>query len=775
MPPLPKVTLRLPDPVEVALEYTARGWPVFPCRHADEEVLDTNTGEFEVRFKSKSPLTKNGFKDATTSDFTVRDFWRRHPEAMIGIPTGEPIGAFVIDIDVKGDVNGFDWLRQVQAEHGRLPDTLTANTASGGQHLYFRHVEGVRNRGKLGLGVDVRGDGGYVVAPGSVMADGRRYVWIDPDEEIAEAPQWLVDLVVRRDAPAQPTTYTHNPIAAQGDFNAAYVDAAIEDELDRLAGTPKGSRNNQLNDSAFALGTFVGAGALSRADAEQALASVYGQWDGLRLSQGTAKRGLDAGQQHPREVPLADDAEDLSQWLPTRLLARHKPAPLDIQPEPYVPDNDNEDEPTPPPMHPDPFTPDAAGGLLGDIARWVTETAIIPVPELSLSSAIALMSGLFGKKALTPTEAGVNVYITTLMRTAGGKGHPPKAIRRLAGTLGAEGSAAVVNGDHTSYAAIERTLRRSPSTAIVMDEFGLTLQDVNAKHQNSVAASIRKFLLAVYDQANSLFDGRIYASAEAKKDAEPIVGPALTVLGMTTAETLYEGLTEASISDGFLNRFLFVTTSCEDREIRPPKLKRESGVPADLVARLKLAVEQFPVPKSAGNMAAARKWIVSMEGEEEGDAYALWSDIFVWQHDPRWKGDARHLVARSAENTIRLATVRAISRRPGSPFVSRDDILWAWGIVYRSIGIIREGVSKHMSSTPAEALRKAILDHVQASGSGLAHSKLVTKRGVSGANTMQLADAIQWLLDSGQVVDLNNRRKPGAGSKWATPALANAA
>jgi hypothetical protein len=393
------------------------------------------------------------------------------------------------------------------------------------------------------------------------------------------------------------------------------------------------------------------------------------------------------------------------------------------------------------------------------------------VPELSLSSAIALMSGLFGKKALTPTEAGVNVYITTLMRTAGGKGHPPKAIRRLAGTLGAEGTAAVVNGDHTSYAAIERTLRRSPSTAIVMDEFGLTLQDVNAKHQNSVAASIRKFLLAVYDQANSLFDGRIYASAEAKKDAEPIVGPALTVLGMTTAETLYAGLTEASISDGFLNRFLFVTTANEEREIRPPKLNRESGIPAGLVDRLKDAVERFPVPPK-GKLEAARKWVVAMEDGEDGPAYKLWSEIFVWQHDPRWKGDARHLVARSAENTIRLATVRAISRRPSSPFVSRDDILWAWGIVYRSIGIIREGVSRHMSSTPAEALRKAVMEHVGAAKGGkLAYSKLVAKRGVSGANSMQLADALQWLVGSGQLVDLNGRKTPGAGSNFALPTV----
>lgn len=775
MAPLPK--LKPKTPLEVALDYAARDWPVFPCRHADDEVIDTNTGEIEVRAKAKAPLTHNGFKAATADMQAVTAFWSRFPNAMIGIPTGEPIGAFVVDIDVKTDVNGFDWLREMEAKHGRLPETLTANTASGGQHLYFKYVPGVRNRGAMGPGADLRGEGGYVVAPGSVMKDGRRYAWTN-DEEIAEAPQWLLDLVVRKPTPTDtPATY----ITYAGG-NSTYVDAAVDAELSELASTPQGGRNNALNDAAFALGTLVGAGALSRADAESSLHAIYSQWSNIRLSQSTAKRGLDAGQQHPREIPDAydfGDDEDLERWMPRKLLAKHgakakdgpdtKPAAVaSAQPTTALPvaANDNHAEPAPPPMHPEPFTPKAAGGLLGEIAQWVTETAIIPVPELSLSASIALMAGLFGKKALTPTEAGVNIYLTTLMATAGGKGHPPKAIRRLAGQLGAAGEAAVVNGDHTSYAAIERTLRRSPSTAIVMDEFGLTLQDVNAKNRNSVAASIRKFLLAVYDQANSMFDGRIYASAEAKKESEPIDGPALTVLGMTTVSTLYEGLTEASVSDGFLNRFLFVTAGDESRQIRPPKLKRESGIPASLVKDLEIAITKFPTgAASAGR--DNRKWIVPMEGGDHGEAYQLWAQIFLWQHDKYWAGDDRDIIARAAENTIRLATLRAISTNPQSPNVTRDDIYWAWGVVYRSTQIIKEGVKKHLSSSPAEALRKAILEALQAAPDGLAYSKLMSRRGVKGSDTRQFEEAIKWLLQSGQMlVDLNGKPKPGPGCKF---------
>ncbi|PXW52260.1 transposase IS481 family protein, partial [Chelatococcus asaccharovorans] len=261
-----------------------------------------------------------------------------------------------------------------------------------------------------------------------------------------------------------------------------------------------------------------------------------------------------------------------------------------------VAENDNDphaprDLPVLPRMHPAPWTPEAAGGLLGEVATWVTSTAIIPVPELSLAAALALLAGLCGDRVLAPTEAGVNVFMTTLLATAGGKGHPPRAARELGDATGKLG--AVSNGDPTSYAALERILRRRPSTVIVLDEFGLVLQDINARHRSAPAASIRKFLLAIYDQANSRFDGRAYASAETKGDDSPLEGPALTVLGMTTPGTLYEGLSEASITDGFINRFVFFSAG-PAAIVRPPSLERRARPPQQLVDLLKDAIDSLP-------------------------------------------------------------------------------------------------------------------------------------------------------------------------------------
>lgn len=421
-------------------------------------------------------------------------------------------------------------------------------------------------------------------------------------------------------------------------------------------------------------------------------------------------------------------------------------------------DNDNHSVVAPPAMHPDPFSPEAAGGLLAHITEWIADTAILPVRELSLASAIALLAGVFGKHALGPTNSGVNVYMTTLLATAGGKGHPPKAIRSLSDKCGAMG--AVTNGDPTSYAAIERILRKNSSTVITMDEFGITLQDVNAKHKNSVAAGIRKFLLAVYDQSGSVFDGRVYASSETKKDDGPIVGPALTVLGMTTATTLYAGLSADSVSDGFLNRFIFITAGRASGELVPPKLNKDTKPPALLVNALQSAITGFPKARADGP-----KTQIPFQDGEDGEAYRRWGEIFIWQHHASWDETARNINGRAAENSLRLATIRAISRSPSDPVVTVEDVEWGWAIVHRSIQTINEGTDRHMSASPAEALRKAILEVLRTDGP-TAFSTLLRKKGVSGADLREVEGALGWLMQSGEIMDLKFKPKPGPGSKF---------
>lgn len=326
-------------PLDVALSYISKSWPVFPCRSGDEEAVDRvtgqtkydpETGEVEV-LKVKTPITDNGFKAATRFAHIIRRWWQDNPTAMVGVPTGERIGAWVLDIDPRHD--GHNTLVALEQEYEPLPSTLTATTASGGKHYYFRHVQGVRNRGNLGPGIDVRGDGGYVIAPGSVTAAGGKYEW-DNDLSPQPAPQWLLDLVVRRE---QPTT--HQP-SGTAHTNSAYVNAAIDRELADLASTGMGNRNNALNDSSFNLGTFVGANALSESEARALLQDVARGWgrDWARC-QKTIENGLAAGMRAPRDIPRPEQDNtrlvDISRMIENGLRkAKERASAPDTEAEP---------------------------------------------------------------------------------------------------------------------------------------------------------------------------------------------------------------------------------------------------------------------------------------------------------------------------------------------------------------------------------------------------------------------------------------------------------
>ncbi len=297
-----------PSPVtmqEIAVGFAERGWPCFPCRHEPEDVVDPQTGELEER-GAKTPLLSNGVNGALTPPAVVGRAWGRYPNAMIGLPTGKKTGFFALDIDAKpGAANGFDWLSEMEVEHGPMPATARVTTPNGGLHLYFKHEEGVRNRGALGAGVDIRGEGGYVIGAGSAMGDGRRYDWADDTRDIADAPAWLLDLVKPRAEVSSSYLPTH------AGTNNAYVDAAVEQELADLAGAPMGSRNNSLNDSSFALGRWVGGGHVSESDARAWLQDVARGWgrDWTRCCK-TIENGLKAGILDPRHPPEPDFQPD---------------------------------------------------------------------------------------------------------------------------------------------------------------------------------------------------------------------------------------------------------------------------------------------------------------------------------------------------------------------------------------------------------------------------------------------------------------------------------
>ncbi|WP_312405252.1 AAA family ATPase [Rhizobium sp.] len=307
-------------PIDVARSYIAAGIAVFPCRERASEEFDPSTGEVIDRAE-KAPYTSNGLKGATTSARIINIwFGEKYPAAMVGIPTGPALGAWVLDLDRHGDRDGHAWLAEMEEKHGALPPTARATTANGGTHIFFNHVEGVRNRAAIADGVDTRGEGGYIVGPGSVMADGRRYDWIDHDGDglppIADAPEWLIDMVISK-APepvaTKPREYTYQP--EPNGSTERYAAKAFTMELDRLSSAPKGQRGQQLFASACSIGELVAGGYISRSEAEaglldSAISNGLVGTDGERQCRDKIKRGLDKTANSPRQIPERDYDND---------------------------------------------------------------------------------------------------------------------------------------------------------------------------------------------------------------------------------------------------------------------------------------------------------------------------------------------------------------------------------------------------------------------------------------------------------------------------------
>jgi hypothetical protein len=195
--------------------YLGRGGSVIPMEH-----------------RGKRPLIAWLELQSRVATTDEADTWlQRWPNANIGIVTGRISGLVVLDVDaVHG---GAGSLAQLEIEHGPLPRTIESRTGGGGRHLYFSHPgEPVANRVGLRPGIDLRGDGGCVVAPPSVHPNGKRYAWAagcSPDEaSLAPLPHWLLRTLGAKRT-GRPLPYWRNLVRAgveEGERNARLASLA---------------------------------------------------------------------------------------------------------------------------------------------------------------------------------------------------------------------------------------------------------------------------------------------------------------------------------------------------------------------------------------------------------------------------------------------------------------------------------------------------------------------------------------------------------------------
>ena len=271
--------------LEAALAYAARGWPVFPLAPG-----------------GRVPITAHGFKDASVDPERIRAWWTEHPTANVAIRTGK--GSIIaLDVDRHGKGDGEASLADLESQHEKLPKTWESITPRDGRHLYFEAPEfEIKTRTGIRPGIDIKGEGGYVIAPPSVVAGLDQPYQRRNGSATCGLPQWIGDLANAGNKQPSSSKPPSSP-SVHGHGSSRYAETALKLELRNLRQATEGTRNDTLNKAAFNLGQFVGGGHLDRARIESdltAVAAMIGLGEGEAAA--TIRSGIEAGMKEPRTI-----------------------------------------------------------------------------------------------------------------------------------------------------------------------------------------------------------------------------------------------------------------------------------------------------------------------------------------------------------------------------------------------------------------------------------------------------------------------------------------
>ena len=262
--------------LNAAIKYADAGWHIFPV-HCMKDGL-CSCGDKECTNPGKHPRIKNGSIGASNDKATIEQWWSKWPDANIAVRCGPESGIWVIDADLPDgpqSVKGWD-----------IPLTLTQKTGGGGLHYFYSwNGREIRNSTKkVAPGVDIRGINGYVLLPPSNHESGHQYKWLTAHKDLIVAPDWLAEKVCKHLEPEPPRS-THTD-------RTRYGQAALADEMTKLAMASKGARNATLNECAFNLSQLVAGGELDESSVRAALCAGAA---GIGLTSAESVRTIDSG------------------------------------------------------------------------------------------------------------------------------------------------------------------------------------------------------------------------------------------------------------------------------------------------------------------------------------------------------------------------------------------------------------------------------------------------------------------------------------------------
>ena len=686
---------------EIALHYASLGFSVFPCRISTDKSID------------KSPATKNGFKDATTDEDQIKR-WFFDDTYYVAIATGNMSnGLVVFDIDVNKDGDSRtveEKIDIIESEYGLLNRTVEVETKSGGRHLYYfdQNTE-ISSKAKVlekTLNVDIRANGGYVIAP-----DDESYFLYDSEDylldksKIAIIPAWLKTKLSEKQA--TPITQTALISLSDIDLNMFRSALAYIPSDDRDLWIRVGHALKNLN-AVQAQGLFIEWSMMSDKYDPQDTMRVWKSLKPNELTEATvfyiagqygwaSKEDIKVESKTPGKAPKSHVEAREEENRGNICLSRPK-FPEELLKPP---------------------------GLVGDLASYITETSPKEQPILSLAAALTACGTMMGRKVMTESGIRPNIFTLGVAPSGSGKDSARQVIKKLFARAGVPQKASVE--DIASDSSIVEALHACPSQIFLIDEMGRFLNSVKSASKAPHLANIVTVMMKLYSSSGSPFAGKIYADTTKNKIVDC---PNLCLYGTTVPNNLYNSFTTEQVVDGFLSRLLIF-----ESESPNPKLKRKfkaKQIPENLIQEV-IKWEKKPTnynPKgNIDQIERCEPMIVKMTDEAEEMLYDFEEELSEKRNSLSKNQDGEiAILMRTCQQAAQIALIVACGRNSEFPLIETADIEYGIALANHLANHMIYTIGCHVSDTAHEDNIKKVRNFIYDCGSEGATLSQITRK-----------------------------------------------
>lgn len=722
---------------EAALDLVGKqGFSVIPLRRDKKPLLVWQ--EFQTRLPSDEELEEW--------------FLRRWPDANLGIVTGALSGLVVVDADGEA---GLAWIKQ------HLPVTGVYVRTGRGWHAYFRHPGGnVRNRGRIAPEVDIRADGGYVVAPPSLHACGTAYAWLFTpglggwdDLELYRLKEVGVSLagIVRSGAESRVSGGgLSSPLGPP--FDLSGVDTLLNAEpveqgrrnvtLARLAGRwfaqgmdaetcllaalgwnstlPRPLDSKEVRRTVESIrradirhhpertewtgkkaekvaGSCAGSGVSEYSEYGGAVRGAAG--NGAACGAAGSYAGSGAGDSAGKSAEACGGAERGGVCGAELVRGGGVCGGAECGGGNAVVSEEEsiwQEEL----LHP--------GGLLEALMEYTVKASAVSHPVFALAGAVAAVGTLAGQKWMTETGLRTNMYCFALGYSGAGKDSPQSALpqvfqrSRAGNCLG--GNALTSDAALLRYLQTENRAR----SLFLLDEIGLLLTAM--KRPGSYAADIPSLLMKLFSGTDR---GFVKHYANSVNDVD-VRWHHLSLYGASTPDRFWDSLTRSEATDGFLARCLIFESR---HEVERPRARTDISVPAALLDAVNALADFMPPMSFAeGNLRPVPAPLLIGKTEEAERIFYRWADAYHELRNAHLRDDEglASVYGRAAEHAHKLALIHAVSLRGAAPeVVDAADVAWACALTDQVVGNLARRLETSLADSEFQKFGQRVMKAVR--------------------------------------------------------------